>query len=56
MNFNFKIIDKMGDKFSSSRKTGKDKVKDRYNRFGKYTSKSVRLKEQRLENSNKKSN
>ena len=38
------------DKDSTSRKRGKDKSKDRYNKFGKYTSKNIRCQEQQKTN------
>tara|TARA_A200000113_G_scaffold222504_1_gene236217 strand:- start:675 stop:848 length:174 start_codon:yes stop_codon:yes gene_type:complete len=38
------------DKDSISRKRGKDKSKDRYNKFGKYTSKNIRCQEQQKTN------
>ena len=38
------------DKDSISRKRGKDKSKNRYNKFGKYTSKNIRCQEQQKTN------
>jgi hypothetical protein len=46
----------MGDKFSNSRKKGKDKAKDHFKRNGKYNSKSIRTKQNKEENSIKKRN
>lgn len=46
----------MGDKFSNSRKKGKDKAKDNFKRNGKYNSKSIRTKQNKEENSIKKRN
>lgn len=43
-------------KSNTERKKGKDKAKEHFKRNGKYTSKSVRQKEQRRENSDRKKN
>ena len=43
-------------KLSDDRRKSKDKAKDHFKRSGKYNSKSIREKEKRKENSNKKKN